>query len=92
MMLQRDVTNWNVIPALSTNHSVSMRTLCSFLVGIPLWNPEIRSEVQEAENCQEPVEVIKMAPIQIIRDPTKLPTSRCNFSYNGNKQSAQVIS
>ena len=68
-----------------------MSICCHLFVCVPLCNPKIYNEVEQAEDGQKPVEVVKMAPIQIVRYPTK-PSMACgDFCYNNNKKSAKII-
>lgn len=80
-----------VIVVVIVCSGISAGTPCHFLVSIPFGCPEIHKEVEQTKNGQEPVEIVKMAPVQVIWNPTKLTIPRGDFTHNCNKQSAQVI-
>ncbi|WVZ06172.1 hypothetical protein V8G54_019518 [Vigna mungo] len=71
----------------------NLKLFCShILVPVPLCNPKEYKKIEKAESGQKPVKVIKVASIQIVRDPTKTSMSCGNLSNNGEKQCAGIIS
>lgn len=61
---------------------ISMSICCDLFVFISLCNPQIHKEVEQAKNCQKPVEVIKMTLVQIVCDPTNSSMACGDFCHN----------
>lgn len=62
------------------------------LIRVPLGHEEKSYQVQNTEDGQEEEEVMEVTTIQIVRYPSRLPTSSTHICNYGHKQWAQVIS
>lgn len=70
---------------------VDHRLFGHLLVSIPSRNHQINQKVDEAKDCQKPEEVIEMATVQIIRDPSQFPTLRGHVGHDCDQEGTQIV-
>ncbi|URE12723.1 hypothetical protein MUK42_23890 [Musa troglodytarum] len=60
-------------------------------MSVPFRHQKIHAKVHKAEDGQEPEEVVEVAAVEVVRNPSRLPVLRGDACDDGNKQAAQVV-